>query len=52
MVTRSAIIASNANADVTNKFAPDAGAAYVFTRSDANNWTTDNAPEAGALYEF
>src|SRR6185503_13134990 len=36
---RSAVIAANANADATNNFAPDAGAAYVFTRAGSNTWT-------------
>jgi hypothetical protein len=35
----SVVIAANANADATNNFAPNAGAAYVFTRSGSNTWT-------------
>lgn len=35
----STVIAANANADATNNFALDAGAAYVFTRTGNNAWT-------------
>jgi hypothetical protein len=51
----STIIAANNNTDATNNFAPDAGAAYVFTRSGTNTWTQRaylKASNAEAIDDF
>jgi hypothetical protein len=52
---QSAIIAANGNADATNNLAPDAGAAYVFTRTGNNTWMQRayvKASNAGTLDNF
>lgn len=51
---QSTVIAANANADATNNFAPDAGAAYVFTRTN-DTWTQRaylKSPNARTLDQF